>query len=107
MSADMAFELKRIDFFEKGESSECPGKTVVALASDDRRMEKSGLALITADLGDDGFRDTDVINAGRDPPSMRSVSFLLNYNGYKQAAQWVPAWAKVPGWLLWASASRL
>ncbi|CAJ0603843.1 unnamed protein product [Cylicocyclus nassatus] len=133
MSADMAFELKpknvcvvsiwpgavrtelitnmmesrkdeRTDMFKDGETTEYPGKAIVALASDDRRMEKTGRVLITADLGSEyGFRDTD----GRDPPNLRSLSFLLTHSGYKQAAQWVPSWVKVPGWLLWGSASRL
>ncbi|KHJ83988.1 hypothetical protein OESDEN_16304 [Oesophagostomum dentatum] len=90
--------------FKEGETTEYPGKAIVALASDDRRMEKTGRILVTADIGSEyGFRDID----GRDPPNFRSLSFLLSSAGYKQTAQWVPQWVKVPGWLLWGSTSRL
>ncbi|EYC11252.1 hypothetical protein Y032_0051g2099 [Ancylostoma ceylanicum] len=95
---------ERIDIFKDGETTEYPGKAVVALASDDRRMEKTGRTLITADIGSEyGFRDID----GRDPPNLRSLSFLLSHSGYTQAAQWVPLWVKVPGWFLWGASSRL
>ncbi|VDM70523.1 unnamed protein product [Strongylus vulgaris] len=95
---------ERLNMFSDGETTEYPGKAIVALASDDRRLEKSGRILITADMGSEyGFRDTD----GRDPPNLRSLTFLLSHSGYKQTAQWVPAWLKVPGWVLWGSSSRL
>nr|CDJ93207.1 Short-chain dehydrogenase reductase SDR domain containing protein [Haemonchus contortus] len=104
MSADMALELKHVSVFREGETPEYPGKAVVALACDDRRMEKTGRILITADMGNEyGFRDID----GRDPPNMRSLSFLLSHSGYKQTAELIPSWVKVPGWLLWGATSRL
>ncbi|ETN75952.1 oxidoreductase, short chain dehydrogenase/reductase family protein [Necator americanus] len=90
--------------FKDGETIEYPGKAIVAIASDDRRMEKTGRTLITADIGNEyGFLDTD----GRKPPNLRSLSYLLSHTGHTQAAQWVPSWVKIPGWFLWASSSRL
>ncbi|KAK5986993.1 DeHydrogenases Short chain [Trichostrongylus colubriformis] len=95
---------ERVALFRDGETTEYPGKAVVALACDDRRMEKTGRILITADMGNEyGFKDTD----GRDPPNLRSLSFLLSHGGFKQTAELVPAWVKVPGWLLWGASSRL
>ncbi|KAJ1352014.1 hypothetical protein KIN20_008201 [Parelaphostrongylus tenuis] len=92
------------EMFEQGETPEYSGKAIVALASDVRRMEKTGRILITGDLGKEyGFQDID----GRDPPNFRSVIFLLSLGGYNQIAQWVPSWVKVPGWFLWATSSRL
>ncbi|VDP42957.1 unnamed protein product [Heligmosomoides polygyrus] len=98
------FSGEHAKIFEEGETTEYPGKAVVALACDDRRMEKTGRILITADMGSEyGFKDID----GRDPPNMRSLSFLLAHGGYKQAASMVPLWVKLPGWLLWGATSRL
>uniref|UniRef100_A0A0K0DG43 Dehydrogenase/reductase SDR family member 1 n=1 Tax=Angiostrongylus cantonensis TaxID=6313 RepID=A0A0K0DG43_ANGCA len=92
------------EMFERGETPEYPGKAIVALASDGRRMEKTGRILITEDLGKEyGFKDID----GREPPNLRSITFLLLHSGHNQLAQWVPSWLKVPGWFLWGSASRL
>ncbi|VDM60310.1 unnamed protein product [Angiostrongylus costaricensis] len=92
------------EMFEQGETPEYPGKAVVALASDGRRMEKTGRILITEDLGKEyGFKDID----GREPPNLRSITFLLLRGGHNQLAQWVPSWLKVPGWFLWGSTSRL
>ncbi|VDP15520.1 unnamed protein product [Heligmosomoides polygyrus] len=92
------FSGEHAKIFEEGETTEYPGKAVVALACDDRRMEKTGRILITADMGSE---------YGRDPPNMRSLSFLLAHGGYKQAASMVPLWVKLPGWLLWGATSRL
>ncbi|VDL71918.1 unnamed protein product [Nippostrongylus brasiliensis] len=104
IDAKGAAQNDRATMFRQGETTEYPGKAVVALASDDRRMEKTGRILITADLGSEyGFRDVD----GRDPPNMRSLSFLLMHSGYKQTAELVPLWLKVPGWFLWGASSRL
>ncbi|XGW25435.1 hypothetical protein V3C99_006675 [Haemonchus contortus] len=99
-----AMSDEHVSVFREGETPEYPGKAVVALACDDRRMEKTGRILITADMGNEyGFRDID----GRDPPNMRSLSFLLSHSGYKQTAELIPSWVKVPGWLLWGATSRL
>ncbi|CAI4223803.1 unnamed protein product [Auanema sp. JU1783] len=90
--------------FSNGETIEYPGKAVVALAKDPRRMEKTGRTLITADIGSEyGFMDVD----GREPPNLRSLSTILNQLGYKQTAAWIPDWIKLPGWVLWAHTSRL
>ncbi|KAJ1352019.1 hypothetical protein KIN20_008206 [Parelaphostrongylus tenuis] len=92
------------EMFGQGETPEYPGKAVVALASDPRRMQKTGRILITGDLGKEyGFQD---IN-GKDPLNFRSLAFLLSRSGYKQYAHWIPSWVKVPGWFLWASSNRL
>lgn len=46
--------------FENGETTEYPGKAVVALAKDPNRIKKTGRILITSDLGSEyGFVDID------------------------------------------------
>ncbi|KAJ1352017.1 hypothetical protein KIN20_008204 [Parelaphostrongylus tenuis] len=105
-TSESAEEKKKMlsEMFGQGETPEYPGKAVVALASDVRRMEKTGRILITEDLGREyGFQDID----GRDPPNCRSVTFLLWHGGYHQLSHWVPSWVKIPGWFLWATSSRL
>ncbi|KAK6045894.1 hypothetical protein COOONC_16601 [Cooperia oncophora] len=104
LNTDMAASDERAKMFREGETSEYPGMAIVALANDNRRMEKTGRILITADMGAEyGYRDID----GRDPPNMRSLSFLLHHGGYKQTAGYIPSWVKLPGWLLWGANSRL
>lgn len=85
------------NMFRKGESTEYVGKAVVALASDPNVMKKSGKVLMTGDLGQEyGFRDID----GREVSTFRSVSFLLDYAGYKWLAKVIPSWMKIPCWLV-------
>lgn len=46
--------------FMNGETIEYPGKAVVAVAQDPKKMRKTGKILITADLGAEyGFKDID------------------------------------------------
>ncbi|KAF1763191.1 hypothetical protein GCK72_011457 [Caenorhabditis remanei] len=90
--------------FANGETVEYPGKAIVALATDSKRMKKSGKILITEDLGDEyGFVDID----GKKPPNLRSVSFILQHFGWKTTASLIPNWIKIPGWAIWAGTSRL
>ncbi|CAI5444152.1 unnamed protein product [Caenorhabditis angaria] len=114
LSADVAVELRKNNictvslwpgaFFANGETVEYPGKAIVALANDSRRMSKTGKILVTADLGSEyGFVDID----GVSPNNLRSLSFLLERSGWTQTAQYIPAWLKIPGWVIWAGSSRL
>ncbi|KAK6045133.1 oxidoreductase, short chain dehydrogenase/reductase family protein [Cooperia oncophora] len=103
-TAHAAASDERAQMFREGETTEYSGKAVVALASDDRRMEKTGRVLMTADMGNEyGYKDID----DRYPPNFRSVSFLLHYGGFKQTAEWIPSWVRLPGWLLWGAHNRL
>lgn len=89
---------------EGGETPEFAGKAVVALAKDHQIFSKSGRTLIAADLGIEyGFKD---IN-DRQPPSIRSIRWLLSFGGYTTAASWFPDWIRIPGWLMTAFCSRL
>uniref|UniRef100_A0A1I7TMR2 Dehydrogenase/reductase SDR family member 1 n=1 Tax=Caenorhabditis tropicalis TaxID=1561998 RepID=A0A1I7TMR2_9PELO len=96
--------IKNAKVFTSGETVEYPGKAVVSLALDPRRMDKTGRILITEDLGREyGFVDID----GLKPPNMRSLSFIIQHLGWNTTANFVPNWVKVPGWILWAGSSRL
>uniref|UniRef100_A0A8R1HS01 Dehydrogenase/reductase SDR family member 1 n=1 Tax=Caenorhabditis japonica TaxID=281687 RepID=A0A8R1HS01_CAEJA len=96
--------VKNAMVFANGETVEYPGRAVVALAADPRRMDKTGRILITEDLGREyGFVDID----GVTPPNMRSVSFILQHLGWNTTANIVPNWVKLPGWCIWAGTSRL
>ncbi|CAI2348225.1 unnamed protein product [Caenorhabditis sp. 36 PRJEB53466] len=96
--------VKNAMVFANGETVEYPGKAVLSLATDPRKMDKTGRVLITEDLGREyGFVDID----GLTPPNLRSVSFILEHLGWKTTANFVPNWVKLPGWLIWAGTSRL
>lgn len=97
-------DVKNALVFAEGETVEYPGRAVVALAADPRKMDKTGRVLITEDLGKEyGFVDID----GLTPPNMRSVSFILKHFGWSTTANFIPKWVKLPGWLIWAGTSRL
>ncbi|CAO4369268.1 unnamed protein product [Caenorhabditis nigoni] len=98
-------EIQKVaEVFANGETVEYPGRAVVSLASDPRKMNKTGRILITEDLGREyGFVDID----GLKPPNLRSVSFILKHLGWNTTANLVPNWVKLPGWLIWAGSSRL
>ncbi|TKR92790.1 hypothetical protein L596_007369 [Steinernema carpocapsae] len=90
--------------FNDNESTEFPGKAIVALASDSAVIRKTGRVLLTADLGDEyGFLDVD----GGKPASIRSVSALLKLAGCSFLYPYLPRWIKVPGWVMTAFTSKL
>uniref|UniRef100_A0A1I7YSX6 Dehydrogenase/reductase SDR family member 1 n=1 Tax=Steinernema glaseri TaxID=37863 RepID=A0A1I7YSX6_9BILA len=91
--------------FKEGESTEYPGKAVVALASDPLVAKKSGRVLIAADLGEEyGFQDVD----GHAPSSLRSVGALLKMTSFGAGiGAYLPRWVKLPGWLMTAVTSKL
>ncbi|CAI5444290.1 unnamed protein product [Caenorhabditis angaria] len=104
MFSDLQKKSPNAHLFAAGETVEYPGKAVVALASDSRRMSQTGKILITEDLGNHyGFVDID----GLTPPNLRSVSFILDHLGWATTAKWIPRWVKLPGWAIWAGTSRL
>ncbi|CAD6196001.1 unnamed protein product [Caenorhabditis auriculariae] len=92
------------EMFSRGESTEYAGKAVVALAKDSKRLNKTGKILITEDLGSEyGFKDID----GSTPGNLRSVSWIIEFFGWKKTASLIPSWVKLPGWVMWAGTSRL
>uniref|UniRef100_A0A1I7TMN9 Dehydrogenase/reductase SDR family member 1 n=1 Tax=Caenorhabditis tropicalis TaxID=1561998 RepID=A0A1I7TMN9_9PELO len=96
--------LDKSMMFVNGESVEYPGKAVVALASDPKRMNKTGRILITEDLGREyGFVDID----GKTPPNLRSVGFILHHVGFPTIAKFIPNWVRLPGWAIWAGNGHL
>ncbi|OWF37925.1 dehydrogenase/reductase SDR family member 1-like [Mizuhopecten yessoensis] len=98
-SADSAKTKKSGINFAEGETTEYAGKAVVNLLSDKNLMsKKSGKIHLTSDLAYEyGFTDID----GRQPPSIRQLSFLLGQNP-KTAwiAKWTPGFLYIPRWLL-------
>jgi dehydrogenase/reductase SDR family member 1 len=82
------------------ESPQFTGRAVVALATDDdptRRMKKFGTYQVVAELATEyGFTDVD----GSQPPSIRSLRFLLYNYAWDEAqrAKWSPSW--IPDWRL-------
>ncbi|XP_052061486.1 dehydrogenase/reductase SDR family member 1-like isoform X2 [Mytilus californianus] len=91
--------------FENGETSEYAGKAIVALATDQNIMKKSGKILMTADLGYEyGFKDID----GKDPFNMRQVNELLKMNPKtKWIANFVPNFVYIPKWMLALAGNKL
>ncbi|XP_019630648.1 PREDICTED: dehydrogenase/reductase SDR family member 1-like [Branchiostoma belcheri] len=85
-------------FVLNSESAEYSGRGVVHLATDPDIMVKSGRILTSGDLADEyGFKDID----GRSPPDyVRRLRDRLSMTGYTRLAAWVPAFVKIPGWML-------
>ncbi|XP_078697006.1 dehydrogenase/reductase SDR family member 1-like [Branchiostoma floridae x Branchiostoma belcheri] len=85
-------------FVLNSESAEYSGRGVVHLATDPDIMAKSGRILTSGDLADEyGFKDID----GRSPPDyVRRLRDRLSMTGYTRLAAWVPAFVKIPGWML-------
>ena len=78
------------------------GKAIVAVASDDSKMSKTGNYHVVAELAKEyGFTDED----GRQPPSIRSLKFLVpaymldEETRKKVPDDLIPDW-KLPFWLM-------
>jgi dehydrogenase/reductase SDR family member 1 len=87
---------------ENAESPEFTGRAIVAVATDDTNMIKSGTTQVVAELADAyQFTDTD----GTTPPSIRSLRFLLPAYGMDRATRskvpllLIPDW-KLPFWVM-------
>ena len=82
-----------------GETTEFPGKCLVALAADPALMAKTGRILMTSELAVEyGLYDVD----GKQPTSIRSIKTALYQLGgvFTVIAVFVPSWIKIPYWLL-------
>jgi len=95
--------LGQAKIFEKGETIEFAGRSIVHLAADPNILKKTGRILETADLACEyGFIDID----GVMPICTRKVKDLLNLEGWKTLAAFVPDFVKIPHWLLHLSANK-
>jgi dehydrogenase/reductase SDR family protein 1 len=82
------------------ETTEYAGKAVAFLAADPNIMKKSGRILLTSDLGAEfGFVDVN----GKTPTDGRSLKMLLVNYGYRRTAWFIPAWIKIPRWVVYLS----
>ncbi|CEF65421.1 Dehydrogenase/reductase SDR family member 1 [Strongyloides ratti] len=82
------------EMIKQGESIEFPGKCIVSLYNDPKRIKKSGKIHLTSDLGYTyGLKDID----GRDILGIRNTSFLIKLAGYPRVAGYIPRWVKIPG----------
>jgi dehydrogenase/reductase SDR family protein 1 len=89
--------------FEKGETIEFSGKSIVHLAADPNIMAKTGRILETTDLACEyGFTDVD----GTMPICTRAIKDLLMFEGWTKLAAFVPGFIKIPHWLLHMSANK-
>uniref|UniRef100_A0AAF5DG79 Dehydrogenase/reductase SDR family member 1 n=1 Tax=Strongyloides stercoralis TaxID=6248 RepID=A0AAF5DG79_STRER len=85
------------EMVKQGESIEFPGKCIVSLYNDPKRIKKSGKIHLTSDLGYTyGLKDID----GREILGIRNTSFLIKLAGYPRVAEYVPRWVKIPGPLI-------
>jgi len=90
---------KMRQMFENGESTEFSGKCVVALATDPSLMKKTGRVLSNGDLASEyGLYDAN----GSQPMSIRSVKsgLLLLGGAFGVIANFIPAWVKIPCWIM-------
>ncbi|CAI5455222.1 unnamed protein product [Caenorhabditis angaria] len=83
--------------FWEGESTEFPGKCIVAIFNDRNMKGWNSSTVITADIGNYyKFRDID----GRKPANLREFKSLLNLTGHTTLASWIPSWVMLPGWMI-------
>jgi len=94
---------KAAKVFLKGETIEFAGKSIVHLAAYPNIIKKTGRILHTTDLACEyDFIDID----GVMPICTRKVKDLLDLEGWKTLAAWVPDFIKIPNWLLHLSANK-
>ncbi|KRZ11798.1 Alpha-1,3/1,6-mannosyltransferase ALG2 [Trichinella zimbabwensis] len=87
------------NIFINGESTEYVGKAVVHLAADKDVIKRTGRVYFTADIGREyGFVDVN----NRSINSIRSLKHMLSMSNYRKMAWAVPAWIRIPGWLMTA-----
>ncbi|KRX99387.1 Alpha-1,3/1,6-mannosyltransferase ALG2, partial [Trichinella pseudospiralis] len=92
------------NIFINGESIEYVGKAVVHLAADKDVIKRTGRVYFTADIGREyGFVDVN----NRSINSIRSLKHILSMSNYRKMAWAVPAWIRIPGWLMTAVCSKL
>ncbi|KRX12742.1 Alpha-1,3/1,6-mannosyltransferase ALG2, partial [Trichinella nelsoni] len=92
------------NIFINGESTEYVGKAVVHLAADKDVIKRTGRVYFTADIGREyGFADVN----NRSINSIRSLKHILSMSNYRKMAWAVPAWIRIPGWLMTAACSKL
>ncbi|KRX77581.1 Dehydrogenase/reductase SDR family member 1, partial [Trichinella sp. T6] len=92
------------NIFINGESTEYVGKAVVHLAADKDVIKRTGRVYFTADIGREyGFVDVN----NRSINSIRSLKHILSMSNYRKMAWAVPAWIRIPGWLMTAACSKL
>jgi len=87
---------------DSAESPRFTGRAIIAVATDDENLKKSGTYQVVAELANAyGFSDVD----GSNPPSIRSLKFLLPSYGFDKKIKeripvsWIPDW-KLPFWLM-------
>ena len=87
---------------DNAESPQFSGRAVVALATDETNMKRSGTYQVVAELASEyGFTDVN----GLTPPSIRSLRFLLPSYAFDKAtrakvpASLIPDW-KLPFWVM-------
>ena len=79
--------------WEAGETIEFLGKAVAHLAADDKIMSKSGKILLTSNLSHEyEFRDVD----GLVPSDFLSIKYLLQSSGHTWLAAAIPAFVRIP-----------
>jgi Dehydrogenases with different specificities (related to short-chain alcohol dehydrogenases) len=83
---------------DQAETPNYTGKAIVSVATDAANMSKTGTVQVVAELAQEyGFTEED----GRQPPSIRSLRFLLPAYGMDEATrekikvEWIPDW-KLP-----------
>ncbi|RDD44104.1 Dehydrogenase/reductase SDR family member 1 [Trichoplax sp. H2] len=95
-SLDCTKELKEIISKIKQEDPQFTGRAIVALATDETILNKSGRILDISDLAREyGFTDVD----GTIPISIRSLKYILQCKN-SRIADYIPEWIRIPWWLI-------
>jgi len=104
-SVDSEENIKRQtwELVEKGETTEFSGQCIVAIARDPDVIKMAGKIVTTYDIGRRyGLKD----KPGHLPMDICSVKLGLQRSGHKSIAAMVPAFVRVPKWLLLAYAGN-
>jgi len=95
--------LRSTKIFEKGESIEFSGKSILHLATDPNIMKKTGKILLNEDVAAEyGFKDID----GTIPIRTLQISEQVDLLGWTRLANCIPKCIKIPQWILHLQANK-
>lgn len=93
LSSNLRTAENRLDFFEKGETTEFAGQCIAAMVTDPELMKMTGKVVMTSDLARRyNLKDAE----GHAPADIRQINMLLRQFGHTWLAWCIPDCVRVP-----------